>query len=799
MVIIAKEAQQYIRLSVKLVMELHHITFLKTCLREQLIPKFTRYSLPPHMKQSEMDRVRRKHMRQEIKQHYTKMNKVNMDLYTKYRTFAKQLHYIEIENIIQASKERMNEEKYTLYIRRNKKLECLRIDKKGHVPVNEQYYKFHDRVTNLSTTTFNDEEKNFLERGYKFAPSKITNTTGMALELEAAIRGNVDESEIRTELIPMLRKIEGTAMRQGGRVNNKHEEVIKNIRHKIERNNLIVTTADKNAGMVILNKEDYIQKTNKFLTDNNYTELKKDPLNKFVNRTKAVIKIARDTITKYSTWNMSIMNPRNPRLYGQPKLHKHGTPIRPVVSYIDTPTYKIAKFVNHFITRIVEFKPRYTVKNRIELINNINNINLNVDYEMVSFDVTNLFTNIPVQETLQLLSGIISDHVQDTEDTTNMMKLISLCMDQNYCKFNEKFYSMTDGVPMGSPLSCVIADVFMNELEHKIIMNSDRYADNILMWNRYVDDVLVIWKNTPDNSIEELHKYINSIHTKIQFTIEKENNNSLNFLDLTLMKEHNRITYKIYRKPTATDIVIPYDSYHAPNIKMASFRSLIDRLYSVPMSMQDINNEKQIVLQIGRNNGYTQQQINKIFTTHENKIYLRNYSTLYDDNHEKKESAYRSIKYQGPISYIVKKKLSRYGIDISFKTDNNMKVLLGNAKDKMDMLQCSGVYKLECGCCSASYVGETGRALNVRIEEHLKNKNSYFYKHLNIHGHTFDKTKNVKLIHKMNKCHLLELTEMYEINKLIHTRSDIQILNDQTDSYQTPLYTHLRRPYIKWR
>ena len=117
---------------------------------------------------------------------------------------------------------------------------------------------------------------------------------------------------------------------------------------------------------------------------------------------------------------------------------------------------------------------------------------------MVSFDITNLF--IPIQETLQLLNNIIYDHMQDIQDTSNMMRLMNLCMDQHDCRLNERIYSMTDGVPMGSPLSCIMADVFMNELEYKI-MNNDRFTNNILLSNLYVDDVLVIWKNTPDSCI----------------------------------------------------------------------------------------------------------------------------------------------------------------------------------------------------------------------------------------------------------------------------------------------------------
>ena len=111
-----------------------------------------------------------------------------------------------------------------------------------------------------------------------------------------------------------------------------------------------------------------------------------------------------------------------------------------------------------------------------------------------------------------------------------------------------------------------------------------------------------------------------------------------------------------------------------------------------------------------------------MFQKAENKIYMTK-------NSERSNCTYRSVNYQGPLSYSIKKKLRRHNIHISFKTQQNLKNLLNNSKDKIDKLQHSGVYRMECDTCSASYIGETGRSINIRIDEHLKNKNSYFYKH----------------------------------------------------------------------
>ena len=53
----------------------------------------------------------------------------------------------------------------------------------------------------------------------------------------------------------------------------------------------------------------------------------------------------------------------------------------------------------------------------------------------------------------------------------------------------------------------------------------------------------------------------------LSFTMETENNNSIDFLDITIYKT-NELAFRIYGKPTATDHIIPHDSNHPhPNIR----------------------------------------------------------------------------------------------------------------------------------------------------------------------------------------------------------------------------------------
>jgi hypothetical protein len=129
---------------------------------------------------------------------------------------------------------------------------------------------------------------------------------------------------------------------------------------------------------------------------------------------------------------------------------------------------------------------------------------------------------------------------------------------------------------MGALTSALFAEIFMQHMEHNYIV-STLTKHNILDYDRYVDDILIIY-NEDHTDVDETLKEFNSIHPNIQYTIEKERNNQLNYLDITIDNTHNTFKFNIYRKPTATDIIIHNDSCHPPEHKNSAVRYLINRM-----------------------------------------------------------------------------------------------------------------------------------------------------------------------------------------------------------------------------
>jgi len=89
-------------------------------------------------------------------------------------------------------------------------------------------------------------------------------------------------------------------------------------------------------------------------------------------------------------------------------------------------------------------------------------------------------------------------------------------------------------------------------------------------------------------------------------------NNSINFLDVTSSKYEHKILFNVYRKPTATDIIIPNDSCHPPEQNLAAVRYLVNHLSTYPINETNKRQEYDTIKQILHNNKYDVKILNRI-------------------------------------------------------------------------------------------------------------------------------------------------------------------------------------------
>jgi hypothetical protein len=138
-------------------------------------------------------------------------------------------------------------------------------------------------------------------------------------------------------------------------------------------------------------------------------------------------------------------------------MHKEGVPLRPIVNTIDFPTYEPVKYVAKILGPLVGKTYSY-IKDSNNFMNLIKEERVESGYMLISFDVVSLFTKLPLNEVIQ-----VANEVADPETT----KLAEVCLRSTFFSFEGEFYEQTSGVAMGSPLSPIVANLFMEKFGKK--------------------------------------------------------------------------------------------------------------------------------------------------------------------------------------------------------------------------------------------------------------------------------------------------------------------------------------------
>ena len=111
------------------------------------------------------------------------------------------------------------------------------------------------------------------------------------------------------------------------------------------------------------------------------------------------------------------------------------------------------------------------------------------------------------------------------------MDLLKFIVATTYFSFRGTIYQQKFGTAMGSPVSPIIASLFMEWLEQQAIITAP-IACKTKLWKRYVDDVMEVVRKGCE---QELREHLNSIYT----TYEEESDNSLPFLDTLMIRKED--------------------------------------------------------------------------------------------------------------------------------------------------------------------------------------------------------------------------------------------------------------------
>ena len=540
------------------------------------------------------------------------------------------------------------------------------------------------------------------------------------------------QEEFRVEVKRLLKQDQNNR-----RQANISKEELKALKELKLDNNRLILTADKGVALVVIDKDEYIKKAEDLLKEKTYKKIAEDPTVKQKNK---LINILRNIKTegglKEEVYRrLYPTGAGSPKFYGLPKIHKSGIPLRPIISSIGTVTYNTAKELARILKPLVGLSNHH-VHNTRDFVEQIKEVKLKNEESMVSYDVTALFTSVPIPPVLKIIEEKLTndkDLPQRTSmNTRHIIKLLEFCLRSTYFVFQGQHFEQVEGAAMGSPLSPIVANIYMEHFETKALETAPHPPS---LWKRFVDDTFVILETTYK---EEFFQHINGIEEKIQFTAENTRaDGSLPFLDtLVTVKEDGSLSTSIYRKPTHTNQYLQWDSHHAIANKYSVINSLLHRAKNICSNQDQLKEELTYVERALTACKYPSWAIQRMKLKKNTPKQNRNINRTNRSNNTNRTSI--TVPYNKGLSESFKNIGRKYGIQVHFKSGKTLKDELVAPKDKDHITKKSGIiYRFKCDRleCDEEYIGETSRTFGERYREHLKAP-SPIHDHSNISGHT---------------------------------------------------------------
>ena len=196
--------------------------------------------------------------------------------------------------------------------------------------------------------------------------------------------------------------------------------------------------------MVVMDRQEYINKSNNLLTQPAYRTMPKDPTNKIKAKLISILrKVKKETWLDNNTYKyMYPMGCNASKFHGLPKIHKPDTPFRPIVSSRGSLTYGVAKLHSKILKSLVGKSPHH-IHSTEDFVEQANKVTLLPGECLSSYDVTALFTSVPVEPAL----GIIKDLLEQGNilkerkvlPVKDIIPLLEFCLHNTYFSFQGQF------------------------------------------------------------------------------------------------------------------------------------------------------------------------------------------------------------------------------------------------------------------------------------------------------------------------------------------------------------------------
>ena len=479
------------------------------------------------------------------------------------------------------------------------------------------------------------------------------------------------------------------------------------------------------------------------------------------------------------------------------KPHKPGNPLRPIISQIHTPTYRLAKRLNTLL------KPYVPAQHSIESVEEFLDIlrAKRPQGDLASIDVESLFTHVPVEQTIK----IIVDEVYEKQSNnlpplklskSILEKLLRACTTESPFRGPDgKLYLQKEGVAMGSPLGPLFANFYMCFVENKTLSDASLAPTT---YCRYVDDIFVEVQNK-----EHLKHLVVALENNsvLRYTCENSTDNKLSFLDVLVDTGQGTFMTSVFRKPSSSGQVMNAKSECPEKYTASVIKAFVKRSIKICSTYELLHSEFCRIKQILVNNGYSNRAIDV-----EIKAQLKHQVDKHDggENNAMQKASFVNVYYRNFMNshYKVDERVLRSIVKKNVKctdTDHKLNLIIyyrskktrslvmkNNLNSSKDKLKCTNVvYRFicpheDCRLRPETYIGVTTTSLSRRLTMHLRDgapKEHMQERHNTTltRQHLTDNTTIITSCHDRRKLWVLESLHIHEqrptLNKQIQPSS----------------------------
>ena len=224
-----------------------------------------------------------------------------------------------------------------------------------------------------------------------------------------------------------------------------------------------------------MDTEEYEKKVKDMPSDERtYSKLDSDPTHKYRKNLISILARMRSenkiTTKQYHHLNPTTKNQNIPRMYCTPKIHKTGNPLRPIADYTGSIGYNISRALADLLAPLVG-KTKYHVQNSKQLADEMKVVKLKEDDMFVSHDVVSIFMNTPIPQSIEIINNEFKKDKTLKQRTLlspeDIVELLEFVLPTTYFIFRGQVYQQKYDTATGSPVSPIVANLFMEDLEQR--------------------------------------------------------------------------------------------------------------------------------------------------------------------------------------------------------------------------------------------------------------------------------------------------------------------------------------------